>query len=345
MGTRHLTAGMTLVLVLTIAQVSSAATFWDWLWGRSPYYQANHLVHRPITSYQSPTVLPVQGTVQPAYGTNPCATTAVANPCGQCVSQPMMMNTRSVGSCCRPVLRRYQTSAIPAYRTTWFRVPVTSYRPVTVMSPMAGISGSQLQPCNGYTWQARRVPVTSYRPVYSWFHRPVQTTPTFFSQPAISASQCAPCGTGAVTGTTVAPSVSTPQQSLAPIPLQQSAPAATGEPASRPPTLNQGVLRPSTSPRPGTTFSGPLGTRRHSAPAAVRGMTPIRDPEARPASPETNKVIAPQLSNPQNHTAASVQPWAVVPISWGAPVKAATETPTRREAEPVWDAQGWTSAR
>jgi hypothetical protein len=44
------------------------------------------------------------------------------------------------------------------YRTTWVRVPTTSYRPVVTYDPATGWPATGMQPCTTYTWQLRRVP-------------------------------------------------------------------------------------------------------------------------------------------------------------------------------------------
>jgi len=48
-----------------------------------------------------------------------------------------------------------------AYRTVWYRVPVTSFRPTTVVNPTTGCAATSLAPCTTYAWQARRVPAPS----------------------------------------------------------------------------------------------------------------------------------------------------------------------------------------
>lgn len=48
-----------------------------------------------------------------------------------------------------------------SYRTIWYRVPVTSFRPVTTVDPATGATVTTVSPCVTYTWQARRVPVSA----------------------------------------------------------------------------------------------------------------------------------------------------------------------------------------
>ncbi len=44
------------------------------------------------------------------------------------------------------------------YRTTWVRVPTTSYRPIVSYDPATGWPATTMQPCTTYTWQIRREP-------------------------------------------------------------------------------------------------------------------------------------------------------------------------------------------
>jgi hypothetical protein len=64
----------------------------------------------------------------------------------------------------------------PSYRTVWYRIPTTNFRPVAAVDPCTGATTTVMRPCTTYSWQARRVP-TMRSPslcerILSCFHRP-----------------------------------------------------------------------------------------------------------------------------------------------------------------------------
>ena len=69
---------------------------------------------------------------------------------------------------CNKTCTRTVVNYVPytAYRTTWKRVPVTTYRPVTNSDPCTGCKVTCMRPCTTYTYQMQRVPYTTQRPVY-----------------------------------------------------------------------------------------------------------------------------------------------------------------------------------
>ena len=103
---------------------------------------------------------------RPAYnaGCNTCTTaqpvTAYANPYGL---QPGQCQRTCMQTCSRTVVNYVPYTA---YRTSWERVPVTQYRPVTNSDPCTGCTVTCMKPCTSYTYQMKRVPYTTYRPCY-----------------------------------------------------------------------------------------------------------------------------------------------------------------------------------
>jgi len=88
----------------------------------------------------------------------PCAT-----PCGT--------NACATGSCtttCMQTCQRVVVNYVPctAYRTSWDRVPVTTYRQTTSTDPCSGCTVTCNKPCTTYTYRMKQVPYTTYRPVY-----------------------------------------------------------------------------------------------------------------------------------------------------------------------------------
>ena len=69
---------------------------------------------------------------------------------------------------CQQTCSRVVVNYVPctSYRTTYERVPVTTYRPQTSSDPCTGCTVTCMRPCTTYTYRTRRVPYTTYRPVY-----------------------------------------------------------------------------------------------------------------------------------------------------------------------------------
>ncbi len=124
---------------------------------------------------------------------NPCMTPTVTagyapNACGLQPGQCMRT--------CNKVCTRTVVNYVPctSYRTSWQRVPVTQYRPVTNTDPCTGCTVTCMRPCTSYSWQMKRVPYTTYRPVYRQENYSVPVTTI--------TNDCNPCATGAcATGT------------------------------------------------------------------------------------------------------------------------------------------------
>jgi len=78
------------------------------------------------------------------------------------------------------------------YRTTWQRVPITQYRPVTSADPQTGCVTTCMRPCTDYQWQLQRIPYTTYRPVYKTQN--YQVPVTTITNDCGSSSGCTSCG-------------------------------------------------------------------------------------------------------------------------------------------------------
>ena len=100
---------------------------------------------------------------------------------------------------CNKTCSRTVVNYVPytAYRTSWQKVPVTKYRPVTSSDPCTGCTMTCMKPCTTYTYQSQRVPYTTYRPVYRQENYSVPvTTITNDCSTGTCGSSCDTCGTG-----------------------------------------------------------------------------------------------------------------------------------------------------
>ena len=149
----------------------------DWLFGGGSSTNKQVVAYYPPTAYA-----PQPGMAYQAYyGGQPTVayqvpaanvyapTAACPPPAAACCPQPVVCppqptNSWSwLGSCfggrsspspavvpsINPIPQTY-------YRTTWKRVPVTSFRPVTSADPITGCPVTVMKPCTTYTWQADR---------------------------------------------------------------------------------------------------------------------------------------------------------------------------------------------
>ncbi len=316
----------------------------DWVYGRQPVRQVPATV--PMATFPASTPMTFSGApansscctpsastlttagVVPGYGPSPVAApprilgpvpTTYASPASACCPQP-------VNCCPQPTVCQRVTRYAPctAYRTRWSRVPVTYYRPVTMVSPTTGCTTTCMKPCTRYRWQARRVAYTTYRPVYSTL--PVRTPSQCGTcSPYASGSSFFPGATSTVVSPGCSSCSSTPgipatrpfglptqgqtQQgqtqpqtvpggaagSLAPVPAGTVAPADT-----RP------SLVPSEAPVQGASTQGisdePVGEAQ-SDPAWIRSfkIQPIPDDEVEPSKDEDEN-RAPDLLDPRDRT-------------------------------------------
>jgi hypothetical protein len=209
---------------------------------------------------------------------------------------------------CQKTCSRTVVNYVPqtAYRTSYKRVPVTQYRPVTNSDPCTGCTVTCMKPCTTYTYQCQRVPYTTYRPVYrtETYKVPVTTitndcaTGTCGTCPTgtrgtsanyapatnyvAPAAGCSTCGTNNY-------SASVPSQNYLPAGSQVPTPASTTQsytvdpstglstqgsfnstPANQVPTLD-GVPNPQSSQRPRFNQFNP-GTQQNLNASSPRSM-------------------------------------------------------------------------
>lgn len=99
---------------------------------------------------------------------------------------------------CQKTCSRTVVNYVPytAYRTSWKRVPVTTYRPVTNNDPCTGCTVTCMRPCTTYTYQMQRVPYTTQRPVYRTETYKVPVTTITNDCATGGCNTCNTCGTG-----------------------------------------------------------------------------------------------------------------------------------------------------
>lgn len=219
------------------ASDAQAGPLLDWLRGLRPSSNANTLQNAGYNYY---------GTQLP--GTAPGAQFQSTTAAGQFVGghNPAGLQPRQCMKTCQKTCSRTVVNYVPytAYRTSWKRVPVTSYRPVTNQDPCTGCTVTCMRPCTTYTYQMQRVPYTTQRPVYrtETYKVPVTT----ITNDCASSSGCDTCSTG-LQGAPVQQGFNPAQSFGTPTPAIQSPPAPAGSnfqtpnfPADFPPSLPSG---------------------------------------------------------------------------------------------------------
>lgn len=354
-----------LALPTTDAQ---AGPFLDWLLGRhaGTYPAATTVAYCPTPTVTAayPTTCPGPNTTgYPALLAGSYAGHQVAYAAPNLVMQPVQPAQLT-----QPVVVGYA----PSYRTSWFRVPVTYYRPVTAFSGVGGPPVTVMQPCNTQTWQVRRTPwLFRYRP---WL--PVTAPVTFGAASPIVAAQpivaspcpCIPTTTaslpylpsatmatvpGAVVGSGVAPNSVVPGYSVPPqLPSSGSVPADQ-QPAlpldSIPTTVPNSAS--TALPQAAATSANTQGVTPNTA-SSVYQVKPIPDPENKNTNDNSNspRGLAPPLLIPRERTASQAS-FRVPPITqavWKTPATAApVAAPSSQSAakSQLWNDTGWRSAK
>lgn len=216
-----------LVAPLFAASEAQAGPLLDWLRGRR---STSNFQQQPAYNYygaQAPTNAQFASATPNAFGLQP----------GQCMKT------------CQQTCSRTVVNYVPytAYRTSWKRVPVTTYRPVTNSDPCTGCTVTCMRPCTTYTYQMQRVPYTTQRPVYrtETYKVPVTTITNDCATGGCNTG-CDSCGTGGFQGA--------PVQGFGPTPAAPPVsggsgfgsgsdfvtPTFPGEPSSVAPSLNSG---------------------------------------------------------------------------------------------------------
>ncbi|MFM7074395.1 MAG: hypothetical protein ACKO38_21615 [Planctomycetota bacterium] len=135
-----------------------------------------------------------------------------------------------------------------SYRDQWIRVPVTYYRPVSVVDPTTGAVTSAMQPCTATAWQVQRVPVAG-RSLFTRYQPAPVVGGTRLAAPAVVMPGAAPvqpgaCGNAlcqpaqAYSGWTIptAPSIVAAPVAPAPQTIVMPSPPSGAVPSVAPPT-------------------------------------------------------------------------------------------------------------
>ena len=161
------------------AESCEAGPLLDWLRGQRTVTQQRYNNWRYNTFYRGP-VAPTQNYAQmPGSCTTTCPKTRYQT------------------------VNRVVANYVPytAYRTEWYRVPVTYYRPATSTNPQTGCVTTCMKPCTYYQMQARRVPYTTYQTVYRTVQHRVPYTvyeTSYGSSCGNASSSCSSCGVNPV---------------------------------------------------------------------------------------------------------------------------------------------------
>jgi len=267
---------------------------------------------------------PVYTTPAPACGSSPpsCGTalpTTTAPGCGTALpAAPAGAGVSYV----QPVAPVVAPAPQVRYRTTWVRVPTTSYRPVVTYDPATGWPATAMQPCTTYTWQLRREPAAGggiWTPLADLF-APLSAPPAqaVVSYPAVPVTApvwpgvAAPAVTGAPAyppTTTVAPGATSVPGLPAPPSLAPSAPSTSPAPLSPGWVPSAAPTQPAVPAMP----APPAGTGAPATPApadqppqlspneaqGLQSLQPI--PETRsyaPANGDTSLLGPPALLDP-----------------------------------------------
>ena len=162
------------------------------------------------------------------------------------------------------------------YRSSYYRAPVTYYRPVTSVDPVTGTTVTVQQPCTAYTQQLQRSPYSSLQVA--------QPQPSTCSSPQSYIPQgYAPQGFGPVSGVGQVGAIAAPGQFTVPIP--STAPSSPG--------FNQ-AFTPNTMPLTGTPQTrspSPFDAPQSAAPLSAG---PMNQP---PSSSDLSPVDQPRIEN------------------------------------------------
>lgn len=189
------------------------------------------------------------------------------------------------------------------YTTSWVRVPVTTYRPISTTDPTTCCRVNYMQPSTSYVWQARRKPHVIYKP--------------FLSRVA---NACATCNAGGAM----------PQYAAPPGVGAVSQPGATGNMIAAPGAAPEGYSGSTYPPSP---YNAPGATGAPSAGAMTPAdQRPSLDPNL-PVTPQSTQ--RPSLADPAaaygTHGGYSTSPYgqstAEPPVGSGVPPSVGEPTP------------------
>ena len=165
----------------------------------------------------------------------------------------------AVGANCPTCQRPHVSNYAPYtnYRSSWMRVPVTLYRPVTVVDPRSGQPVTVMQPCTTSSWQLQRTPALVQRPFVT----------AYAPLPISGCATCGP-GSGCATAPAATPYYAPPAGAAGPFPpttiySTPAGPAGPAPPAGYPSTTVPGTYEPANT-RP--TLLDPSGLQPRSNP-------------------------------------------------------------------------------
>ena len=287
-----------LVAPLFAASEAQAGPLLDWLRGRRS--SSNFQQQQAYNYYGAQAPVGAQfggsqyvGAQQNAYGLQP----------GQCMKTCQKTCTRTV------------VNYVPytAYRTSWKRVPVTTYKPVTNADPCTGCTVTCMRPCTTYTYQMQRVPYTTQRPVYrtETYKVPVTTITNDCATGGCNTG-CNSCGT-AYQGA--------PMQGFAPTPATTTDPSVLNGSTFETPTF------PTDPANVAPSISG--STSRNMVPSGTLTTTARYNTQGRTRSSQRPQVAIPKNLRADVRRSASTSPvqrdWNYSPIrlaSYSQPVAA-----------------------
>jgi hypothetical protein len=237
-----------------------------------------------------------------------CAPSVCCSPTVVYPSQP---------SCCGAPAAQPLVAAGPPqtyYRTSWERIPVTSYRPVVATDPATGCPVTLMKPCTTYEWQAQRK---------EWGCGLLSKLFGCDDRPAPQVQYCVPtmccessdCGGSAVSGGCCQP----PAAAMAPLPSSPSpTPApyyAPGPPSVLTPSPTSGAPSPTLAPGPPPAAGAVPSRTQPPAAADTR-------PTLKPVAPEGSAPAAPMPPGSGAPTTDPAPPDMQALPSLGAPVEA-----------------------
>jgi hypothetical protein len=243
----------------------------------------------------------------------------------QVVYYPVTTVYQTSASDCEPTVSCQSPDAL-VYRTSWKKIPVTSYRPVLSIDPVTGCPVTVMKPCETYTWQAERARCGFFDRLFGRCDPPATqvqrcvptpcSMPTEYVMGGVTSGCCGPAMSSA-TPTLAAPTpmaapyyapgppsvLTVPPGSTSPAPMlaPQGMPPATGGVPLGPQPPAAADTRPTLKPAEVTPES-PAGRE------PPRAGLPWNSPPANPANPAASNVpdmqpmpsLGPPIVNPES---------------------------------------------
>jgi len=126
----------------------------------------------PITTYRPQMQSSVPG--QPLTITTPTGTPATAIPTTPVAPMFQPVQPRPVG----PIRSFFGRLFGTGYRTSYYRAPVTYYRPVTTVDPISGTTVTVQRPCTSVVQQLQRTPIATVQSMQPGYGAPATNCPT-----------------------------------------------------------------------------------------------------------------------------------------------------------------------